>query len=498
MLAWAAVAGAATWTVDPSGGGDFTTVAAAIAAAGSGDNIEVGPGTYPEQLAFRGPDLTLVATGGPEVTFLEVGEGLALVLVDAGAVTIEGFDLSTRDARQCLRVRGGAITLRGAVVHGCGSTGLGGAMRLEVGTRAVIEASEFRDNATHGTEGGQRAGHIYSRADVLEIRDSVFVGGVSELDAGGLGIVAGEVVLERNTFEGQSAGLVGGAIHVDGAPRTFDDGSVGAGVSSLVLTENRFTGNVAGGAGGAVWLTDVPSFTFERNLFCGNSAGTRGGAVFVGTAGAGSFTRDIVQENEADEGGGLYLGSGEVTVDGADLLGNAATSGGALAAGAARLTLTNDAVAWSTGTAVVLDDETEVVHADWNAWWQNDPADAVGLDPAEGDALGDPRFVDVTLDGDCTNDDWTPLVTYADGPAPIGSPWGVDGSALVDAGDPDQADEDGSRRDIGAVAWVRPPYVAPPPPVEEEGCGCAAGGSAAGAPAVALALALSRRRRRMR
>ena len=45
-----APAGADMWTVDPGGGGDYTTIQAAISGAASGDIISVAAGTYAESI----------------------------------------------------------------------------------------------------------------------------------------------------------------------------------------------------------------------------------------------------------------------------------------------------------------------------------------------------------------------------------------------------------------------------------------------------------------
>ena len=62
--AWAAGASAADIYVDWSGGGDYTTIQAAVdAAAGSGDVIHVAAGTYREQIKIDGKSLDLIGAG---------------------------------------------------------------------------------------------------------------------------------------------------------------------------------------------------------------------------------------------------------------------------------------------------------------------------------------------------------------------------------------------------------------------------------------------------
>lgn len=74
---------------------DENTIADAIAAAGSGDTIEVAPGTYSENaLVINGlDDLTLSGAGSGEVTIESQSSGRGLTVDDSDDVTLEGFTL---------------------------------------------------------------------------------------------------------------------------------------------------------------------------------------------------------------------------------------------------------------------------------------------------------------------------------------------------------------------------------------------------------------------
>ena len=59
----------ATYTVDPSGSGDYTTIQAAINGASDGDTITVGAGTYAEAIDLGGKNLTISSSSGSGSTF---------------------------------------------------------------------------------------------------------------------------------------------------------------------------------------------------------------------------------------------------------------------------------------------------------------------------------------------------------------------------------------------------------------------------------------------
>ena len=85
---WLALAHGATWSVP----GDFPTVVDAVAAAQSGDVIEVGPGTWTGRISADVP-LTLRSTDGPTTTVLASAEPTVPTISNAVDLTVEGFTL---------------------------------------------------------------------------------------------------------------------------------------------------------------------------------------------------------------------------------------------------------------------------------------------------------------------------------------------------------------------------------------------------------------------
>ncbi|MEZ4238617.1 MAG: right-handed parallel beta-helix repeat-containing protein [Myxococcota bacterium] len=447
MLWFALPAFATDWVVDPSGGGDYLTIEQGIDRAASGDTLLVKPGVYPERLILRGKDLTLRSTDGPEVTTIRDGWQNSLILVDGADAVVEGFDITSADIKHCVRVRVGSVTLRDDVIHGCDAyDGLGGGLRTDVGTSAFVDGCRFYDNRAHFTIGA-RAPHIYARGDRLEVRNSTFSGGESEGDCGGVMVIGGDNVIEDNWFEGNAAADDGGAFYADGRPTVFPDGTANDGTQSLVLARNTFVGNVAADRGGAMFLIGMPQYDIRENVICGNTSADRGGGVYVESWPAdGTFAYNVVQENvsEAGQGGGVFALNGVPALVHNDFLGNTGGErGGALAYKDAALTFRHNLVAWTrTGDGVWAQFGVTVDDWDYDAWWSNLAADVAGvLQPGAHDVFADPLLPGVSLDGDCTNDDWAR--------AP--------GSPLVDGGDPAEPDPDGSPADLGAFGAFPPP-----------------------------------------
>src|SRR3712207_1690454 len=105
VLPSARVASAATIVVNPGGGGNFTTIQAAINNASPGDTIAIKTGTYTENLnlslmgsAIGGTtgNLQLVAVDGPGTVNL-TGTGTKITQSGAfnGSLIINGLNIST-------------------------------------------------------------------------------------------------------------------------------------------------------------------------------------------------------------------------------------------------------------------------------------------------------------------------------------------------------------------------------------------------------------------
>jgi hypothetical protein len=84
-----------TFIVGP--GGDFVTISDAIAACGSGDTVQVMPGTYYESIDFGGLRITVESIDGPESTIID-GSGLNEAVVrlwseESSDAVLRGFTI---------------------------------------------------------------------------------------------------------------------------------------------------------------------------------------------------------------------------------------------------------------------------------------------------------------------------------------------------------------------------------------------------------------------
>ena len=141
-------ASAATIWVSPNAAGPapgvncnnagYATIQAAINAAGAGDDVNVCPGTYIENIAINKPNLTVSSTGGLGVTIIRAAVVNSVVTVTGVNATIDGFTLAPMgsaakyDIGVNVAISGNASTeiahnyIRGGRIGinlGCGSSG---------------------------------------------------------------------------------------------------------------------------------------------------------------------------------------------------------------------------------------------------------------------------------------------------------------------------------------------------------------------------------------
>ena len=227
--------------------GDFPTIQAAIDAAMDGDEVEVHPGTYFENINLLGKAVTLRSSDGPDVTTIDAGGSGSVVT----CTTNEGPDTV---------IDGFTIT---------GGHAFGGGMHNRSGSSPTVTNCTFSGNSAPGFGGGGRGGGMANFQDsnptvtncTFSGNTAIGVGGESFGVGGGMYNSSSSPTVTNCTFSGNisrgfgGSGLGGGMVNFNSSP---------------TVTNCTFSGNTAGFGGGMFNISSSPTVT--NCTFSGNDA----------------------------------------------------------------------------------------------------------------------------------------------------------------------------------------------------------------------------------
>jgi hypothetical protein len=334
-LQFATPAQAKTFTVCPSGC-NFTTIAAALQAAGDRDEISIGEGVYTggfvieKNVTLRGAgrDRTTIQ-GTPSASVIRVG---TTANVDIRDVTITGGGGSrTRfDARG-----GGGILNEGELIlanstvrDNAVTNGLGGGVYSSSSKNFRIFNSNISDNRA------ETGGGIFIREGDVFIANSNISRNQSASDGGGIRHDGGESLrIEKSTIGDNRAERTGGGVAVRAALQVLDStvsgnralfgGGLAGGSKTLNVIGGEINDNDAGdGLGGGILVGDGGAALRDVRMR-GNEAGS--GAGIHTTAGDVRLTSSTVVLNIAlDDGGGIFNQRAKVTLFSSEVVDNRA------------------------------------------------------------------------------------------------------------------------------------------------------------------------------
>lgn len=283
----------ATITVRQDGTGDHVTIGGAVAAAASGDVIDVGMGTYFEGLVV-GKSLTLFGSSGPSATVID-GQNADRILSVSGPVScaVSGLQFAHGSAGYTNDGQGGAIrVIEGAqlAVDNCwfienrSAWDAGAIWAYTDGVRVEVSNSRFERN--HADWNGGACG--VSTNAFLGIADCVFVDNVADVICGGVAAFYAQLSIERSLFARNRA-QAAGAIRAWACNSTIRNNTVYDNTSpdhASVLFDNGGTcmlkHNIIAGdrAGFGVEFLGCTA-TRVCNLYFGNAMGSVAGGALV-------------------------------------------------------------------------------------------------------------------------------------------------------------------------------------------------------------------------
>jgi PKD domain len=256
--------------------GTYATIQAAIDASSSGDTVMVAPGTYFENIDFKGKLITVQSAQGPSVTTID-GSNLAPVVNfstnETAAALIQGFTLQHGNATGAFGYEGAGIHINGASPTVDGNVITANTSCADgTGISIAFASPTIRDNTITGNSkqagcSGQNGGGIYVRgAASAQIIHNSITNNTTDFGGGISLFAAGTPTLLNNTISNNNAGYYGGGIYM-------------VNQSDAAIVQNVITGNSSASTGGGVYLL-TPSGTrgplFVNNIVSGNSGAESG------------------------------------------------------------------------------------------------------------------------------------------------------------------------------------------------------------------------------
>jgi predicted outer membrane repeat protein len=369
----ASTAQARTWYIQADGLGDAPTIQAGINSAATGDVVLVGPGTYHEQIDFKGKNITVRGEMGAAATILDgTGLGIDGVLFQSGetrSAVLDGFTIT--HSKIGVTIFQSQPSILRNIVTGNGGLGLYAGILCTANGQPgpwspLIQENAVTNNLTTGTGSGIAA----FKKMTPEILDNYIAGNHAGIGDGGGIYIRTEfsgTIIRGNRIENNYAGDHGGGIYVAGLTQ------VGVEIAENVIWNNVADGlGTTGESGGGVWCAVTNAWIHHNTILENTGRGpnsTYGGGIGVHEPGSPVIEQNIIAFTTV--GGGVFC--------------------------------------HTSVTATIRN----------NLGWQNLPVEGVGLCStwwqSDGNVIADPLFCG-RESGDFSVADISPALTHPNGP----------------------------------------------------------------------------------
>ena len=336
---------AATLTVGGASG-TYSTIGAAVAAAASGDRIEIAAGVYAENVDPGGKDLDIVGAGPSSTILRPPTSGFGVVIYDEGeAGTLQNIGIEPSSGERGIYILNSSPAISNCRVEGAGDfdSTWGGAVSVSNGS-PTFDAVDFIDNK------GAKGGDLYIAASSNVSISNADIEGSSGKYGASVFVLDSVLTISDSSATDTISDYSGGFAFLDGATftatnfeisdpqgdQTYGVGIYATGRSIVAWIGGGVSGAVAasytsGYTGGAVYLADSSTFSGTNLEFSDNTA-YNGGAIEL-TDGSTATLLDVeFSDNTAHRAGGALrvYDSSEATCTNCEFDSNNADRGGAV------------------------------------------------------------------------------------------------------------------------------------------------------------------------
>ena len=234
---------------------DAATIQQAIDVAAAGDTVLVSPGTYVENITFRGKAIVVASEQGPEVTIIDGNRAGSVVTFASGEnrnAVLEGF--TVRNGAN--NYSGGGVLIQNSAPSIIGNWIVGNGACSGAGIYSYFSSPLIKGNTISRN-------YVYACSGASGL--GVYIGGDS----------AAELI--ENVITENSGVANGGGVTLFAAGRAV--------LRSNVIARNVTWGFSPCTSGGGIWMVNYSQATIVNNLVVGNVAGCGGGFYWGGSSG---------------------------------------------------------------------------------------------------------------------------------------------------------------------------------------------------------------------
>ncbi len=310
------------------------TIQAGIDAAATGDTVLVAPGTYYENLDFKGKAITVTSSGGAAVTTVQggmVAPVVRFVTGETNASVISGFTLTRGLARNVNNSSsedaGGGISIKNAsptitnnvITDNFGGHSFGGGIGFEISS-AVITDNTISKNISVGGGIGGTQGSPTVRGNVIEDNAGALLGGGVSCVGCPSVTVTGNTIRRNRNFQGggvgiqaAGAGLIANNLIVSNAGELDGGGVMVTGSSGVVVANNTIVANRSPNGGGIFLFQSTA--TVVNNVVALNTSTRHGAGIGCRDSGGATVTFNDFFSNSSETSSGCTPGTGTLAVD---------------------------------------------------------------------------------------------------------------------------------------------------------------------------------------